>query len=115
MTLAEGAYALPRYIETRFGPTHVLVTGPEEAPPLVIFQGGNVVNPSTLGWFSPLLETFRVYAPDTVGHPGRSAQTRLSPADDSLAHWAVDVFDGLELERPSVLGHATCSDPPRGR
>src|SRR5215211_1777665 len=65
-------------IDTRFGDTHVLVTGPENAPPLVILPGGNFLNPTCLGWFLPLAKEHRVYAPDVVGQPGRSAQTRPS-------------------------------------
>jgi len=41
-------------IDTRFGDTHVLVTGPENAPPLVILPGGTFLNPTCLGWFLPL-------------------------------------------------------------
>lgn len=37
-----------RYIDTRFGKTHILVDGDESAPPIICFHGGNVVNPVTL-------------------------------------------------------------------
>lgn len=93
-----------RMLPTRFGETHVLVTGPADAPPLVIFHGGNMVNPISLRWFAPLLKHYRVYAPDTVGHPGRSAQTRLSVKDDSYGQWVVDLLDGLGLDQPTLIG-----------
>ncbi len=48
--------------------THLLVAGPEGAPPLVIFHGGN--------------------APDTIGHPGKSAEQRVSPRDNSYGRLA---------------------------
>ena len=60
-----------RHVDTRFGTTHLLCAGPPAAPPLVIFHGGNSVNPFTLAWFAPLADEYRIYAPDTVGHPGR--------------------------------------------
>lgn len=93
-------------VDTRFGATHVLVTGPEGAPPLVIFHGGNSVNPQGLVGFLPLLRAkeYRVYAPDTIGHPGRSAQTRLSPKDNSYGQWAADILVGLGVERVAVIG-----------
>lgn len=93
-----------RTLPTRFGSTHVLVAGRQEARPLVCLQGGNTTNPVTLQWIQPLLEKFRVYAPDTVGHPGRSAETRLSTRDNSYGQWVVDLLDGLQLERPAVMG-----------
>lgn len=93
-----------RRVDTRFGETHVLVTGPADAPPVVAFHGGNVVNPVSLEWFLPLADEYRLYAPDTIGHPGYSAQTRLSPRDDSYGRWAVDVLDGLGFERVPMIG-----------
>ena len=42
--------------DTRYGITHTLITGPKESPPLIIFQGGNTVNPVTLSWFLPLMK-----------------------------------------------------------
>lgn len=91
-------------IETRFGSTHVLVGGPAEGPPLVVFHGGNALNPLSLAWFGPLMERWRVYAPDTVGHPGKSAEARLANRDDDFGAWAVDVLDGLGLDRPAMAG-----------
>lgn len=41
-------------VNTRFGDTHSIITGPKDAPPLVILQGGNTVSPVTLSWFLPL-------------------------------------------------------------
>ncbi|MEY7848663.1 alpha/beta fold hydrolase [Natrarchaeobius sp. A-rgal3] len=93
-----------RFVETRFGETHVLITGPETAPPLVVFHGGNVVNPISLAWFLPLAGEFRLYAPDTIGHPGYSAQTRLSPRDESYGRWVRDVLDGFGLECVPMIG-----------
>jgi pimeloyl-ACP methyl ester carboxylesterase len=52
----------------------------------------------------PLLEKYRVYAPDTIGHPGKSAPVRLSPRDDSYGQWLVQVLDALGLQQPAFLG-----------
>lgn len=93
-----------RWVETRFGDTHVLVAGPAAAPPLVAFHGGNALNPLSLGWFRPLARRWRIHAPDTVGHPGRSAETRPDPGGDGYGLWAVDALDGLGLERVPMVG-----------
>jgi pimeloyl-ACP methyl ester carboxylesterase len=81
-----------------------LALGPQAAPPLVMLQGGNTTSPLTLGWIRPLIESYRVYAPDTIGHPGKSAPVRLSPRDDSYGQWLVDVLDALGLQQPALLG-----------
>ncbi len=93
-----------RRVNTRFGPTHVLALGPQAAPPLVVLQGGNTTSPLTLGWLRGLIEKYRVFAPDTIGHPGKSAPVRLSPHNDSYGQWLVDVLDALGLQQPPCLG-----------
>ncbi len=93
-----------RTLPSRFGDTHVLIAGPPDGPPIVLFGGGNVVGPLTLGWFGPLTERFRIAAPDTIGQPGLSAGRRVSGSDGSLGQWANDVLDGLELDAPGVIG-----------
>lgn len=93
-----------RTVNTRFGGTHVIVTGPEDAPPLVVLQGGNFLNPLCLAWFLPLSDTHRIYAPGIIGQPGRSAQTRPSARGDGHARWLADVLDGLGLQRAAFVG-----------
>jgi pimeloyl-ACP methyl ester carboxylesterase len=93
-----------RMVESRFGSTHVLTAGPAEGRPIVALQGGNVVNPLTLAWLADLVDTYRIYAPDTIGQPGKSAGQRVSANDASLGEWAVDVLDGLGLTSAAFVG-----------
>lgn len=91
-------------VETTFGKTHVLMAGPKEGKPLLIFQGGNCINPMTLSWFKPLVKKYRIYAPDTIGHPGYSAQTRISAKDQSFAQWIAQLMDSFHIQKCAVLG-----------
>jgi hypothetical protein len=91
-------------VGTRLGDTHVLAVGPDDAPPAVFLPGGNFLNPTCLKWFLPLAERHRLYAPDIVGQPGLSAQTRPSPKGDGHAFWVEDVLDGLGLQRAPLVG-----------
>lgn len=93
-----------RMVDTQFGTTHVLVLGPPAATPVVMLQGGNTTSPLTLGWVRPLIEQYRVYAPDTIGHPGKSAPVRLSTRDNSYGQWIVEVLDALGLQQPPLMG-----------
>jgi hypothetical protein len=86
-------------VRTRLGDTHLLAVGPKGAPPVVFLPGGNALNPTCLKWFVPLAERHRLYAPDIVGQPGFSAQSRPSPKGDGHAFWAEDVPDS-----PNVTG-----------
>ncbi|WP_065412077.1 alpha/beta fold hydrolase [Pseudobacillus wudalianchiensis] len=92
------------YVPTRFGKTHVLTMGKRDGKPLFILQGGNCINPMTLSWFKGLLSEYKVYAPDTIGHPGYSDETRLSGKDESFALWVTDLLDHYHIERCAFVG-----------
>lgn len=92
------------YVPTRFGRTHVLTMGKEDGKPLFILQGGNCINPVTLSWFEHLLSKYKVYAPDTIGHPGYSDETRISAKDESFALWITDLLDHYHIERCAFIG-----------
>ena len=93
-------------VGTCFGATHVLVAGPVEGPPVVITHGGNSIGPQGLRGLLPLLRQgrYRVYAPDTLGHPGKSAPVRLSSRDQRYGRWLDDLLDGLGLDSAAFVG-----------
>jgi pimeloyl-ACP methyl ester carboxylesterase len=93
-----------RMLETRFGHTHVLAAGPPDAPPVMVLSGISTGAPRILEWFRPLIKDYRLYAPDPIGLPGRSVQTRMPPGDHNYGKWMVDVLDGLGLERLPFIG-----------
>ncbi len=93
-----------RMVDTRFGPTHVLAAGPEKAPPVMVLTGISTGAPRILEWFRTLTQDYRLYAPDPIGQPGRSAQTRVPPGDHNYGKWLVDVLDGLGLQRLPFIG-----------
>ncbi|MBA2345665.1 MAG: alpha/beta fold hydrolase [Rubrobacter sp.] len=91
-------------VGTSLGDTHVLATGPDDAPPLIVLSGGNFLNPTCLGWFLPLAENRRVYSPDIIGQPGKSAPSRPSSKGDGHARWMEEVLDGLGIQRAPFVG-----------
>ncbi|HYK74284.1 MAG TPA: alpha/beta hydrolase [Pseudoneobacillus sp.] len=93
-----------KFVETRFGKTHVLVAGPKEGKPLFILQGGNCINPMTLSWFATLMKEYRVYSPDTIGHPGFSDENRMSGMDNSFALWVIDLMNHFQIEKAAFAG-----------
>jgi pimeloyl-ACP methyl ester carboxylesterase len=93
-----------QYVQTRFGQTHVLVGGKPECIPLLIFHGGNSTNPHSLIYHVALAKHFRLYAPDTMGHPGLSDQTVLSSNNLEYGQWASDVIDSLGFTEMVCMG-----------
>lgn len=94
------------YIDTTFGKTHMLLTGPIKGKPLFIFQGGNCINPMTLSWFSQLISEgeYRIYAPDTIGHPGYSDENRISAKDHSFAQWITELMNYFNIDKSAFIG-----------
>lgn len=93
-----------RSVTTRHGDTHVLVAGPEGAPPLVLVHGALASSAHATAELGPLLERHRVYAPDVIGQSVKSADARVALDGPAYGEWLVDVLDGLNLDRPLVYG-----------
>lgn len=93
-----------RVVQTRFGDTHILVGGPEDAPPIAILHGALATSAHALVELAPMLERFRVYAIDVIGQSVKSADARPRVDNDDYGHWLADVLDGLALERARIVG-----------
>lgn len=65
------------YVSTRFGQTHVIASGPENAPPLVLLHGAlfssTMWYPNIADWSSK----YRTYAIDIIGDKNKSIPCRF--------------------------------------
>lgn len=91
-------------IPTSQGETFVVVSGPAEAPPLVLLHGSAANSVVWMGDVRVFAQDFRVYAIDVIGEPGLSAASRPPLESDAHAVWLDDVFGGLGIERAAILG-----------
>ena len=91
-------------VETRYGHTHVLIGGPVNEQPIVVFHGWNGNAAGVGSEFPFLLDSFRVYMPDIIGHPGKSSANRPKLTGSTYADWAADVLDALNIQKTIVLG-----------
>lgn len=90
-------------VPTSQGDTFVVVSGPRQAPPLVLLHG-SIGNAATwLGDIATYAKHFRCYAIDIIGEPGLSAPSRPDMRSDAYAIWLDDVLSGLKLEKTSIL------------
>jgi pimeloyl-ACP methyl ester carboxylesterase len=91
-------------VPTRLGPTHVIASGPTDAPPLVLlpsFAGTATV------WrlnVAELSRRYRTYAVDVVGQPGKSVANQRLRNRRQYANWLSDLLDGLGIARTSIVG-----------
>ncbi|WP_020580088.1 alpha/beta fold hydrolase [Actinopolymorpha alba] len=91
-------------VPTGEGETFVVVSGPEDAPPLLLLHGSGA-NATMWGadiasWAGP----FRTYAVDLIGEPGLSAPSRPPLTSDAYALWLDDVLEGLGITTTSIVG-----------
>lgn len=92
------------FVDTFAGKTHVLVCGPEHGEPILLLHGINAGAPLALEAMKGLHTTYRIYAVDTIGQAGKSAETRLPLEDLSLSKWLAATMDGLGLSDAIVVG-----------
>ena len=95
-----------KYIETSFGRTHMLVCGPEDGEPLVLIPGTAGCAPLWRMQFKAFAESYRVYAIDVIGQPGRSEANSLSLLNDDSVEWLTDVLDELGIEKAHFAGNS---------
>ncbi|WP_308126041.1 alpha/beta fold hydrolase [Nonomuraea ceibae] len=91
-------------VPTREGETFVLVSGPRDAPPLVLLHGSGANASMWRGDVATWSRHFRTYAVDLVGEPGLSAPSRPALGSGAVAAWLDDVLDGLGLTGAAFAG-----------
>ena len=96
-----------RMVNTSYGETFVRISGPVDAPPLVLLPGGGR---SSLMWknnIEALSENYRTYALDDIYDWGRSIYTKRMACPESISKWLDDLFTALELgDSISLVGHS---------
>jgi len=86
-----------RRVATDDGETFVRVSGPVDAPPVVLLPGGQSTSLVWRRLIEPLAAHFRTYALDAIYDEGRSVPVRPMPDVEGLWSWLDAVLDGLGL------------------
>ncbi len=92
------------YVSTSFGETHLIETGNLSGIPLLVFHGGNATTAYNLLFCDFLLDDFHIYAVDTIGHPGKSAEVSLSPRNYDYGEWTSEVISAIGYESICCFG-----------
>ncbi len=93
-----------RTVPTSFGETFVRISGPKDAPPLVLLPG---MSSNGLMWetiVEPFARRYRTYALDSITDVGRSVPTRDVRSAADYAQWLDELFEALELRDVNLLG-----------
>ena len=92
-----------RDIPTRYGDTHIIISGPEEAPPLILLHCALMTSAIWSPIMKELSRDHRTYAVDVMGDVGRTIPSNPPATEADFANWMVEVYDGLSLDEADVL------------
>jgi pimeloyl-ACP methyl ester carboxylesterase len=94
-------------ISTRFGDTHIIASGSNDAAPLALLHpaaGGATIWCRNVNAFS---QHYRTYAIDVIGEVNKSVLTRPVRSRRDFADWIADLFDGLQIESAYMVGNSS--------
>jgi pimeloyl-ACP methyl ester carboxylesterase len=90
----------------RFGMTHIIVSGPKDAPPLVLLHGYMATSAMWSPNIADFSKDYRVYAVDVMGQPSKSIPTAPIRNADDYAMWLAETLDALHLDRICLVGQS---------
>ncbi|MHB1652068.1 MAG: alpha/beta fold hydrolase [Desulfitobacteriaceae bacterium] len=94
-------------VPTRYGSTHIIASGPKDAPPIMLLHGQHGISTMWLPNILDLSRDYRTYAIDTIGDLGKSELDDLDkyPKNgQAYSEWLVDVFNELSINQAFVIG-----------
>jgi pimeloyl-ACP methyl ester carboxylesterase len=94
------------YIPTKFGETHVIFSGSQNAQPLVLLHSAGS---GAVQWFrnvGALSEHYCTYAVDTIGEVNKSIPTRKLSTRQDFVDWMIDLYRGLKIEKADLVGNS---------
>jgi pimeloyl-ACP methyl ester carboxylesterase len=89
-----------------YGCTHLVASGPKDAPALVLLHGGRAsltmwsANVGDLSW------EYRVYAVDIIGQPGKSIASTTFKTRADLVPWFTGLLDALKISKANLVGQS---------
>jgi pimeloyl-ACP methyl ester carboxylesterase len=93
-------------VRGRFGTTHIIVSGPKEAPPLVLLHGYMATSAMWAPNIADFSRDYRVYVVDVMGQPSKSIPAEPVRSPDDYAVWLGETLDGLHLDRICLAGQS---------
>jgi pimeloyl-ACP methyl ester carboxylesterase len=95
------------WIDTDYGRVHVIVSGPPNAPPVLLLNASALSGWSWIHNIEPLAATHRVYAIDNIGEVGlneMSDATHVPRTGPEITAYYATIMDTLGIERADIVG-----------
>jgi pimeloyl-ACP methyl ester carboxylesterase len=94
-------------VETRYGQAHVMITGPEDRPPMLLCHAGALPSWSWKYNIEELSKHYRCYAVDAMGEVGKSVLYDVSEHTKDghdIAGLYDEICEGLGIEEAYLVG-----------
>jgi len=93
-------------VSTSFGETHVIASGPANAPPVVLLHALLATATSWYRNVEALSQSYRVYAVDVVGEGNKSHPIKPITSLDDFLQWFTELIDGLGIDTLYLVGNS---------
>lgn len=103
---AMGLWPVPyetRNVPTAFGMTHVTVSGPDHAPPLVLLHCALMTSAIWSPIVGELSEQHRTYAVDIIGDVGRTVPSHPPTTEQEFGDWLAEALDAVDVAETDML------------
>lgn len=92
------------YIHTTYGESHVICSGDENNPPIVLLHAASCGSPIWYKNINSLSENYCVYAIDLIGESSKSILLKKMKAPKNIAEWLEETLNGLKLQQVVLCG-----------
>ena len=95
------------FLETQYGKIHVIVSGPENAPPVLLINASALSGWSWIYNVQELNEKYRTYAIDNIGEGGKNemlAPGNIPKTGEQIAEFYTEICDLLHIDKANVIG-----------
>ncbi len=95
------------YVDTQYGTVHVIASGPEDAPPMLLLHASGVSGWSWKFNAEELSQNYRIYAIDLISDAGKSrfaSMDHIMKTGQDEADLYAEIADQLGVEKAFVVG-----------
>ena len=95
-----------KYVQTMYGKVHVIISGPDDAPPVLLLHAASLPSWSWMSIIEELNEHYKTYAVDYIGEANRSVlnDPKNFPVDGrALCDLYVDISSKLGVAQSHVI------------
>jgi pimeloyl-ACP methyl ester carboxylesterase len=93
-------------VPTSFGETHIIASGPEGAPPVVLLHALLATATSWYQNVEALSQLYRVYVVDVIGEGNKSRPVKPIASMDDFLQWFTELIDGLGIDTLYLVGNS---------